>query len=283
MAAGWYGEVNLFVTHYQLHTVDPTSEATSVQRTRITFLEEEEEEEDQGEGEGERERERRKGSEDENMENEPKYPQFQEEEDQEGKFTGQAAKQMGLNQKRTEMHPHDRSADVSEQMAPCEIDPDNRLPQTPSPSHLPASTPQSQDKAMDVDAPEGRQPSHLNTKPNHDQGAASLQVAPRRSGRDRRPTSDGSQKQDISVPRNPRKRMSKTRPTNNSRPKQSATKKQRVTTMEEAVGGDIREKILIDLTINDLQADMVSTAVVNLRNASSGVTGRAPAKVVGCG
>ena len=53
-----------------------------------------------------------------------------------------------------------------------------------------------------------------------------------------------------------------------------------VAIMEETVAGDIRERILIDLTINDLQADMVSTTVVYLQNALSGVTGRAPAKVV---
>jgi hypothetical protein len=253
--------------------VDPTSEATSVQtRTRVTFLEEEEEEEE----------ERKEGSEDESMENDPKDPQFREEEEEEGEFTSLVVKEMRLNQNCTEIHPYDHSTDMLEQTAPCEIDPDSHLPQIPSPSHSPASrsTSQSRDKAMNIDTPEGRKPNHLNTKVNHDQGATNLQVTPRRSSRNRRSTSGGNQKQDISAPQNPHKRMSKTRPANNSRPKQSATKKEVAAIMEETAAGDIRERILIDLTINDLQADMVSTTVVYLRNASSGVTGRAPAKVV---
>ena len=60
-------------------------------------------------------------------------------------------------------------------------------------------------------------------------------------------------------------------------------KKEMVAIMEETMAGHIHERILIDLTINDLQADIVSTTVVYLWSASSSVTGRAPAKVIECG
>jgi hypothetical protein len=204
------------------------------------------------------------------MENDPKDLQFREEEDlEESEFTSLAVKERRLNQNHTEMHPYDHSVGVSKQIAPCEIDPDNHPPQIPSPSHSPAPTLQNQDRAMNVDRPEGRKSIHLNTEANHDQGATDPQVlvAPRRSSRDRRSTFGGNQKQDASIPQNPRKRMLKTRPTSNSRPKQSATKKQTIASTEETAGGDIRERILIDPTINDLQADMVSATAVYLPNA----------------
>jgi hypothetical protein len=81
-------------------------------------------------------------------------------------------------------------------------------------------------------------------------------IQPRRS--ERKLTSGGAQTKHIPTVSNTRKRRSKTRPRIHSQKLVPGAKQPLLTIMEEDKEGVINEKILIDLTLEDIKADIVS-------------------------
>jgi hypothetical protein len=112
-------------------------------------------------------------------------------------------------------------------------------------SGKPGTTHLDEDNAMDIDEANGEE--------SGQRAETSNNSVPRRSNRDRNPLSDN--KKSIAAPTKSRKRSKKR--SNNRNPLKP--KEKLATLMEETAEGDLRETILIDITIDEIQADMVST------------------------
>jgi hypothetical protein len=125
-------------------------------------------------------------------------------------------------------------------------------------SPSPLSSPSDEEFAMEIDtlSAVAKLPSVSQGQEPHVEGAALPFL--RRSGRDRHSVSGGDQTKVVPTPSKSRKRRSKKQQTNDSQKSNSTGKQQHATVMEETADGSIRERILIDLTIEDIQADSVS-------------------------